>query len=70
MCRHRMVLEFTITCGCAISAYQPKVRVRNPVHGELYSIQHYAIKFVSNLRTDDYINIGLTPYNSILTRIY
>ena len=22
----------------------------NPVHGEVYSIQHYVIKFVSNLR--------------------
>ena len=24
----------------------------NPAHGEVYSIQHYEIKFVSNLRYD------------------
>ena len=27
-----------------------KVVSLNPVHGELYSIQHYVIKFVSDLR--------------------
>ena len=27
-----------------------KVVSSNPVHGEVYSIQHYAIKFVSDLR--------------------
>jgi hypothetical protein len=27
-----------------------KVVSSNPVHGEVYSIQHYVIKFVSNLR--------------------
>ena len=27
-----------------------KVRL-NPVHGEVYSIEHYVIKFVSDLRT-------------------
>ena len=25
----------------------------NPVHGDVYSIQHYVIKFVSNLRQVD-----------------
>ena len=28
----------------------PKVVSSNPVHGEVYSIQHYVIKFVSDLR--------------------
>ena len=28
----------------------PKVVSLNPVHGEVYLIQHYVIKFVSNLR--------------------
>jgi hypothetical protein len=37
--RGRMVVEFTTTC--AISAY--------PVHGQVYSIQHYVIKFVNDL---------------------
>jgi hypothetical protein len=27
-----------------------KVVSSNPIHGEVYSIQHYVIKFVSNLR--------------------
>ena len=42
--RDRMVVECTITCTCAISVYH---------HfglGEVYSIQHYMIKFFSNLR--------------------
>ena len=30
-----------------------KVVSSNPVHGELYSIQHYVIKFVSDLRQVD-----------------
>jgi len=29
-----------------------KVVSSNPAHGELYSIQHYVIKFVSDLRQD------------------
>jgi hypothetical protein len=28
----------------------PKVESLNPIHGEVYSIQHYVIKFVSDLR--------------------
>jgi len=34
--RDRMVVGFTTTCA-------------NPAHGEMYSIQHYVIKFVSDL---------------------
>ena len=41
--RDCMVEEFKTTC--AIS----KVVSSNPVHGEMYSIQHYVIKFVSDL---------------------
>ena len=37
--RDRMVVEIT-----------NKVVSLNPVHGKVYSIQHYVIKFVSNLR--------------------
>jgi hypothetical protein len=29
-----------------------KVVSSNPVHGEVYSIQHYVIKFVSDFRQD------------------
>jgi hypothetical protein len=42
-----MVVGFTATY--AISAYHPKVVSLNPAHGEMYSIQHYVIKFISNL---------------------
>ena len=41
----RMVVGFTTTC--AISAHHHKFVSSNPVHGEVYSIQHYMIKFVS-----------------------
>jgi hypothetical protein len=46
--RDRMVAVFTTTC--AISSYRHKVVNSNPVHSEVYSIQHYLIKFVSDLR--------------------
>jgi hypothetical protein len=47
--RGHMVVGFTTTC--AISAYHHyKVVSSNLVHGEIYLIQHYVIKFVSDLR--------------------
>ena len=30
-----------------------KIMSSNPIHGEVYSIQHYVIKFVSDLRRVD-----------------
>jgi hypothetical protein len=42
-----MVVGFTTTC--AISPFTTKVVISNPVLGEMYSIQHYVIKFVSDL---------------------
>jgi len=45
--RDRMVVGFTTTQ--AISAYHLVVS-SNPAHAEIYSIQHYVIKFVSDLR--------------------
>jgi hypothetical protein len=41
-----MVVGFTTTC--AISATTN--RSLNPAYGKVYSIQHYVIKFVSDLR--------------------
>ena len=35
---------------CAINAYTTNVVISNPVRGEVYSIQHYVIKFVGDLR--------------------
>jgi len=46
--RDRMVVGFTTTC--AISVITTKVVSSNPIHGEVYSIQHYVIKLVSDLR--------------------
>jgi hypothetical protein len=47
-CHHgcdRMVVVFTTTY--AISAYHHWIVTSNPFHGEMYSIPHYVIKFVS-----------------------
>ena len=49
--RDRMVVEYTTTY--AISAYHgitTNVVSSHPDHGEVYLIQHYVIKFVSDLR--------------------
>ena len=41
-----------IPCTCCIYKIKsyPIVVSSNPVHGKVYSIQHYVIKFVSDLR--------------------
>ena len=43
--RDRMVVGFITNCAITTEDVSS-----NPVHGEVYSIQHYVIKFVSNLR--------------------
>ena len=43
-----MVVEFPSTC--AIDAYHRYSCGFEPVHGEEYTIQHYVIKFVSDLQ--------------------
>ena len=50
--RDRMVVGLTTTTTCAISAYDitSKVVSLNPADGEVYSIQHYVIVFVSKLQ--------------------
>ena len=48
--RDRMVVGFTTTCHCNQFPITTKVASSNPDHGEVYSIQHYLIKFVSDLR--------------------
>jgi hypothetical protein len=42
-----MVVRFTTTY--AISSITTKIVSSNPAHGEVYSIQYYVIKFVSDL---------------------
>jgi len=42
-----MVVRFTTTCASV--SIITKVVSTNPVDGEVYSIQHYVIKFVSDL---------------------
>jgi len=46
--RDRMVVGFTTTY--AIKYISPLVVRTNPAHGEMYSINYYVIKFVSDLR--------------------
>jgi hypothetical protein len=46
--RDRMVVGFPTTCASV--PITTNVVSSNPVHGEVYSIQHYMIKFVSDLR--------------------
>ena len=43
----RKVVRFTTTCE--INPITTKIVSLKPVHGEVYLIQHYAIKFVSDL---------------------
>ena len=45
--RDRMVVGFTTTCGATVPITTTVVSSK-PVHGEVYSIQHYVIKFVSD----------------------
>ena len=44
--RNRVVLEFTVSIIT-------KIVSSNPIHGEMYSMQHYVIKFVCDLRQVD-----------------
>jgi hypothetical protein len=43
-----MIVGFTTTC--AISAYHHYSFEFEPVHGEVYSMAHFVIKFVSDFR--------------------
>jgi hypothetical protein len=46
-----MVVGFTTTCVISTLYLSPLIVVSlNPVHGEVYSIQHYVIIFVSDFR--------------------
>ena len=47
-----MVVGFTTTCAFS-QPITSKVVSSNPIHGDVYSIQHYVIKFVSDLRQVD-----------------
>ena len=44
--RDRMVVGFTTTCHVQSAPITTKVVSLNPIHGEVYLIQHYVIKFV------------------------
>ena len=45
-----MVVGFTTTYTISAYRHATKVVSSNPAHGEVYSILHYVIKFVSDLR--------------------
>jgi hypothetical protein len=55
--RDRMVVGFSTTRAITESVpITTKIVISNPVHGEVYSIQHYGRKFVSDLRQiDDFL---------------
>ena len=60
--RDRMVVGFTTTYMQSVP-FTSKVVSSNPVHGEEYSIQHYGIKCVSDLRQVGGFSPG-TPVSS------
>ena len=62
-----MVVGFTTTC--VISAYiTTKVVSSNPVHGEVYSIQHYVKKFDSDLQqVGGWFSLGTLVSSTIKT---
>jgi len=45
-----MVVGFTLQLPVQLVAIISKVVNSNPVHGEVYSMQNYVIKFVSDLQ--------------------
>ena len=45
-----VVWELDLLLSVQLVPITTKVVSSNPAHGEVYSIQHYAIKFVSDLR--------------------
>ena len=47
--RNRMVVEFTITMYMQSVPITTNVVNLNPAHGQVYSMKHYVIKFVSDL---------------------
>ena len=55
-----MVVGFKTTC--VISAYHHYVVSFNPIHGEVYSIQQYVIKFVSDLRQVGHVFSGYSGF--------
>ena len=52
-CRDHMVVGFTTTCSVQSMPITTKVLSLNPAYGGVYSIQHYVIEFVSDLRKVD-----------------
>jgi hypothetical protein len=64
--RDHMVFGFTITY--IINAYNHQSCGSNRTHGEVYSIQHYVIKFVSDLRqVGRFLRLLLFPLPTKLT---
>ena len=61
--RDHMVVGFTTTQLPVQSVpIATKVVNPNPIHGEMYSIQHYVIKFVSDLQqVDGYLRLLRFP---------
>ena len=64
--RNRMVVGFITTC--AIVPITTKVMSSIPIHGEVYSIQHYVMKFASDQRqVSDFFQVLWFPPQITLT---
>jgi hypothetical protein len=61
--RDRIIVRFTTTY--VISTYHHKVVSSDPAHADVYSIQHYVLKFVNNLRRLSYYSI-ISVYQILL----
>jgi hypothetical protein len=62
--RDRMVIGFTTTYATT------KVVKLNPAHGKVYLIQHYVIKYVSDLWQYSSHKHRNTPYLTSVTEVY
>ena len=60
-----MVAAFSTTC--VISAYHTSVVSSNPSHGEVYSMQQYVIKFVSDF--EHFLGIPVFSTNTLTSTI-
>ena len=65
--RDHIVVGFTTTC--AISAYPTNVMNLNPAHDELYLIQHYVIKFVSDIFPGNQVSATNKTYSDNVAEI-
>ena len=63
-----VIKQYNYFCLLNINPTTTNVVSSNPVHGEMYSIQHYVIKFVSDLpQVGGFLRVLLFPPPAKLT---